>query len=254
VIPQDSALARVVASLSAAIASGGMQPGRDHHDQRSVMRSLRELLTRMNFTRFRRSYPRSVFVVGANEVTTEFVRSTSCTHIAEIGVFEGYTSLEFARFLNGRGELHVFDFEDRVDTVVGRLRDHGFSNVRGFGCTHKLLDSYNWSLAYLIAEHSEPIYDYVFLDGAHTWAIDALTFFLVDRLLKPGGYLDFDDYQWSLGESPSLNPRVFPLTKRLYSNEQIEACQVKMIVDLLVRRDNRYREVVQNKIFQKIDK
>jgi predicted O-methyltransferase YrrM len=192
-------------------------------------------------------------VAGANQETIEFVRATSCTHIAEFGVFEGYTSLEFARFLDGRGELHVFDFEDRVAAVIGKLRQHGVLNVRGFGCTHKLLDSYNWSLARLLSEHSGPIYDYVFLDGAHTWAIDALTFFLVDKLLKPGGYIDFDDYEWSLRESPSLNPGVFPLIERLYSDEQIDACQVKMVVDLLVRRDTRYREVLRNKIFQKVD-
>jgi hypothetical protein len=41
-------------------------------------------------------------------------------------------------------------------------------------------------------------HDYVFLDGAHTFAIDALTFFLTDRLLKIGGHFDFDDYSWKL--------------------------------------------------------
>src|ERR1051325_11408273 len=109
------------------------------------MSFVRELLTKVNLPRFGRSYPTEVCVAGANEVTIEFVRSTSCTHIAEFGVYEGYTSVEFARFLNGAGELHVFDYEDRVSRVVERLKGHGFSNVRGFGCTHKLLDSYNWS-------------------------------------------------------------------------------------------------------------
>ena len=39
-----------------------------------------------------------------------------------------------------------------------------------------------------------PIFDYVFIDGAHTWMLDALAFLLVDRLLRVGGYVDFDDY------------------------------------------------------------
>ena len=121
-----------------------------------------------------------------------------------------------------------------------------------FGCSYKLLDSYNWMLAQQIQRHSGPIYDYVFLDGAHTFAIDALAFVLVDRLLNVGGYVDFDDYDWTLAASPSLGPRVFPLTQRLYPVDQIEAQQVRMIIDVLVRRDPRYREVVPNKIFQKI--
>lgn len=104
----------------------------------------------------------------------------------------------------------------------------------------------------LLASQTAPIYDYIFLDGAHTWAVDALTTFLADRLLRPGGYLDFDDYDWSLGNSPTLKPSAFPLTKKLYTDEQIAAKQVKMVVELIVRRNPSYREVVPNKIFQKI--
>jgi hypothetical protein len=115
-----------------------------------------------------------------------------------------------------------------------------------------LRDSYDWALAKVIESNPDPIYDYMFLDGAHDWAIDALATLLCDRLLKVGGYLDFDDYGWTLRGSPALNPKAFPLTAKLYTNEQIEAQQVKMVVDLLVRRDPHYREVVKNKIFQKI--
>ena len=156
------------------------------------------------------------------------------------------------KFLNGEGELHLFDYEDRVTDVATTLKAAGFHNIRMFGSSYKLLDSYSWSLAKVLEQNAEPIYDYVFLDGAHTWAVDALTTFLVDRLLKAGGYLDFDDYDWTLSESPSLNPQVFPLTGKLYTGEQIAAKQVKMIVDLIMRRDSRYREVVPNKVFQKM--
>jgi predicted O-methyltransferase YrrM len=201
----------------------------------------------------RGNYPREVAVSAPNHVTIEFIKRTECRSIAEIGIFKGHTSLEFARFLNGNGELHLFDYEDRVKDVANTLAGAGFHNVRTFGSSYKLLDSYNWSLAtLLLQQNSKPIYDYVFLDGAHTWAVDALTTFLADRLLKIGGYLDFDDYDWTLGDSPSLNPKVFPLTSKLYTGEQIAAKQVKMIVDLIIRRDLRYREVVPNKIFQKM--
>lgn len=160
--------------------------------------------------------------------------------------------MEFAKFLNGEGELHLFDYEDRVRSVAIALEHAGFRNVRVFGSSYKLLDSYNWSLAKLLEKNAGPIYDYVFIDGAHSWAVDALTAFLADRMLKVGGYLDFDDYDWTFGASPSCNPSVFPLTRKLYTAEQIESKQVKMIVDLIIRRDPRYQEVVANKIFQKL--
>lgn len=103
----------------------------------------------------------------------------------------------------------------------------------------------------ILREHPEPIYDYVFIDGAHTWAHDALAFLVIDRLLKPGGYVDFDDYHWTLADSPSLNPQVFPKTAEWYTRDQIEAKQVKLVVDLLVRRDDRYEEVLADKVFRK---
>jgi predicted O-methyltransferase YrrM len=199
-----------------------------------------------------RNYPKSLAVAAANAVTVEFVRQSGCSRIAEIGAYHGDTSVEFAKYLNGNGELHIFDRAEYVEHTLRRLREAGHTNVRGFSSSGRLLDSYNWTLGRLLAEHRGPIYDYVFLDGAHTWAIDGFAALLADRLLKVGGHLDFDDYHWNLVGSPCLNPRVFPLTARLYTDEQMEAFQVQMIVDVLIRPDPRYKEVVANKIFQKI--
>lgn len=109
--------------------------------------------------------------------------------------------------MNGSGELHLFDFYDRVEEVRKKIEADGFKNVRAFGSTYKLLNSYNWHLAKLIEQHSAPIYDYVYLDGAHTFAIDALTFFLCDQLLKLGGHIDFDDYDWTLASTPLVTRR-----------------------------------------------
>jgi predicted O-methyltransferase YrrM len=199
----------------------------------------------------RANYPRELAVSAPKHETIEFIKCTNCRFIAELGVYKGHTSLEFARFLDGEGELHLFDYEDRVTDVANTLAIAGFSNFRVFGSSYRLLDSYNWSLARLLQENKAPIYDYVFLDGAHTWAVDALTAFLADSLLKVGGYLDLDDYYWTLKASPSLNARVFPLTGKLYTDDQMAAEQVRMIVDLVIRRTGRYRELVPNKIFQK---
>lgn len=199
----------------------------------------------------RSRYPRQVAVSSSNDATLDFIRQTSCRSIAEIGIYKGHTTLALAEFLNGEGELHIFDYEDRVEDVEQKVRAAGFSNIRAFGSSYKLLDSYNWNLGKLLEKHKAPIYDYIFIDGAHTWAVDALTTFLADQLLKPGGYLDFDDYEWTLEQSPSLKPSAFPLTGKLYTAEQISTKQVKMIIDIIVRRNSCYREVVPNKIFQK---
>lgn len=198
------------------------------------------------------NYPRQVNVTGANTATLDFIKSTDCKMIAEVGIYKGHTSIEIADILNGEGELHLFDYHDRVQEVAEAINAKGHNNVKTFGCSYKTLDSYNWPLAKLLRENEKPIYDYVFIDGAHTFAVDALAFVIADRLLKVGGYMDFDDYDWTLNSSPTLNPGVFPITGKMYTDEQIKSRQVKMVIDLFVRRSENYKEVVENKIFQKI--
>lgn len=200
----------------------------------------------------RGNYPGAVAVDEPNRATLDFLRATNCRMIAEVGIYRGHTSREIATWLEGEGELHLYDFYDVTERVAGELRSAGHDNIREFPNSYKYLDSYNWSLAKTYEANPEPIYDYVFIDGAHTFAIDALATVLADRLLKPGGYIDFDDYVWTLGGSPSLRPELFELTGQMYTREQIDTKQVKMIVDLLIRRDGRYEEVVPDKIYQKV--
>lgn len=188
---------------------------------------------------------------SANRKTVDFLKSSGCRYVAEFGILRGATSLEIAKYLGGYGSLWLFDFEYNVNYVMQILAKHGFANVQGYGCSTKPLDSYNWPLMKILERNPSPVWDYVFIDGAHTWNVDALTFLLADRLLHVGGFIDFDDYHWSLAISPTLNPEVFPPTAELYTDEQIEERQVKKIIDILVRRDSRYIEVVPRKIFQK---
>jgi hypothetical protein len=182
----------------------------------------------------------------------DFLASTNCRTIAEIGVDRGATSEAILGWLDGRGILHLFDYEDRLSPVAERLRGKGLTSFVTHGNSRRALDSYNWSLMKLLRDTQAPLFDYVYLDGAHTWAIDALAFFLIDRLLKPGGYIDFDDYNWTIDRSPTINPRVLPHIREKYSDEQIQTTQVALIFELLVRPSGSYEEVLPNKIFRKI--
>jgi len=209
-------------------------------------------------------YPKNIIAGGFGEEynigTIDFIMHQSgfsevldkrTLNFAEVGIWKGGTSYKLAEFLENKGTLYLFDYTDSVNYVIDRLNEKGFNNIKGFGSTQKYLDSYNWELGKLIAGTNHPIFDYVFLDGAHTWAIDALAFFLLDRLVKVGGYIDLDDYNWSLKGS-SLDPEKIPETELLYTKEQIESKQIKMIIDTLILTSNNYIEVVKNKIYKKI--
>jgi predicted O-methyltransferase YrrM len=199
-----------------------------------------------------RAFPDSDLKVdGPNLATVAFFAGTGCRSFAEIGVYRGDTALAVAELLGGRGQIHLFDYADRVAGAEARLRAAGHANVTAHPNSRRLLDSYNWSLMRVLREADSPVFDYVFIDGAHTWAHDALAFLLIDRLLSPGGYVDFDDYRWSLRTSPSMNPQAFPDVEELYTGEQIDSHQVALVVDLLLRRSDGYEEVVENKVFRK---
>jgi len=198
-------------------------------------------------------YPTGKLCVNkADRETVETFKASGATVFAELGIYRGHTTEAIASHLAGEGEIHLFDYEDMVQDLAGRLRASGYDNVVCHGNSRKAMDSYNWSLMKLLEQHEQPIFDYVFIDGAHTWGVDALAFFLVDKLLRVGGHVDFDDYKWSLAISPSQNPTAFPATAKMYTPEQIAVPQVAKIVDLIVKRDERYEEIVPNKIFKKL--
>jgi hypothetical protein len=178
-------------------------------------------------------------------------RDRKLLKFAEFGVWKGATTGQLARFLNSEGELHLFDYEDTVVELKKKLVEAKYTNVTAWGSSYRYLDSYNWSLRLILENHRGLSFDFIFLDGAHTWAVDALTFLLCDLLLNVGGYIDFDDYGWRLRGS-SLDPARVPVTADLYTEEQIDDLQVKAIVDLLVRRHGNYREIVKNRLFQKV--
>lgn len=169
--------------------------------------------------------------------------------IAELGTWNGGTAAQLAGFLANRGELHLFDYADIVEPVAAQLRDAGCRNVIAWSNTRKLLDSYCWSLRRLMLERPGLRFDYVYIDGAHTWAVDGFAFLLCDMLLKPGGFIELDDYHWTLANS-SLDPRRVPETAALHTEEQIATRQVRDIVELLAWGRG-YAEVTPQRVYRK---
>jgi predicted O-methyltransferase YrrM len=98
-------------------------------------------------------------------------------------------------------------------------------------------NSFTWELKRMLESADPPQFDFVFLDAGHTWDVTGLAFFLVDRLLRPGGWLLFDDLNWSVSKSASVSAARWT---QAMSQEERESCQVEAVFDLLVARDKRY--------------
>lgn len=195
-----------------------------------------------------KTYPDELNVFGPNELTLAWIKKTAPQHVAEFGVYRGHTTLEIARLLGPGATLDLFDFEDVAEKVASEARAISSCIVRAHGNSYKIRDSYTWSLKKLLESPNPPRWDYVFLDGAHTWDVDGFAFLLCDLLLAPGGYMDFDDYHWRIADSPSLGS--FPLTAECYTEAQTHDKQVAAIVELLVKRKG-YTVEQPEKIFRK---
>ena len=186
---------------------------------------------------------------GTISAVKEFFSADAEIHYGELGIYQASTAESVLKGFSN-SQVYLFDFDNAIKAAQKRLKEYS-PRVRYFGNSHRHLDSYNWNLMKLYVESKHtPVFDYIFLDGAHTFAVDALAFFLSDKLLKPGGYLDFDDYNWRLLGS-SLDPKKVPIIADQYTDEQIRSRQVKILVEHYVRTDSRYTQVVPNKVFQK---
>lgn len=96
--------------------------------------------------------------------------------------------------------------------------------------------TYNWRLMKFLESETRPQFDFVYLDGAHNWCTDGFAFFLVDRMLAPGGMIIFDDLDWT------YEGHDWDWLKEMPEEERTTA-QVRKIVDLLVRDHADYDEI-----------
>lgn len=168
--------------------------------------------------------------------------------ICEVGIGIGATTVELCRRLANRGRLHLFDFEDRLTDLGADLDELGFTNVVLHANTRRRYDSYNWSLGTILQQRRQAgddpaLFDFVFLDGGHAFHHDAPAALLLKELLKPGGIILLDDYDWSFAVSPTMNPQKNPDIRLDYTDAQIETPHVRLICDLFFDHDPAYRKV-----------
>ena len=169
----------------------------------------------------------------------DFLKSNDLSNILELGFAHGVSSCYFASILKDMGKGHLVT----IDNTTAKTRDPNIeqllekTELEEFVTYYFESTSYNWRLMKLIEENDEPIFDFCYIDGAHDWNNDGFAFLLVDKLLKPGGWILFDDYDWSFSSSPSMknSPRVLAMSK-----EEQETPQIKKVFDVLVKNHPDY--------------
>ncbi len=131
----------------------------------------------------------------------------------ELGSAHGVSAAYIAAALeaNGHGHLTTVDhagaaFDPSPQEVLARAGlEHRVTIVHAHS-------SYNWFLKQEVERASDqagncaPVYDFCYLDGSKNFNIDGLAVVLVEKLLRPGGWLLMDDLEWTYEHNPWILP------------------------------------------------
>lgn len=173
-------------------------------------------------------HPQAIFM-------RDFIVKHECRDILEIGFYHGKSSAYFAAILEdlGRGHLVTIDLE------TARQREPNIERVLAtLDLTHRVTPvyserSYTWEMGKLIRATPRPQFDLCYFDGDHLWDGTGFGFMLVDMLLRPGGWIIFDDLKWTLEKAMKDHPKI-PRKWRACSEDERATPAVRMVFDLLV--------------------
>lgn len=172
---------------------------------------------------------------------SEFIRKHNIRNILELGFRYGVSTCYMAATLQeiGGGHITTIDLEVVRDPTPNILELLAKCGLKGYVDVFFEPSSYNWRLMKLLEEDPSPRYDFCYLDGAHDWFVDGFAFFLTDRLLRPGGWIIFDDMNWTYAQSPAL--RDSQKVKNMPAEERTTP-QVRKVYELLAKTHPSYGE------------
>ena len=148
-------------------------------------------------------------------IVYDHLRRTGARDVLDIGTCFGASAgyLAAAVLANGGGRVTTVD-SSQFDSVTP-AKETVESNLAACG-VRELVDivriphsSYAWWLKEQVeartdeAGNCSPAYDFVYLDGAKSLTIDGVSVVLIERLLRPGGWLLLDDLDWTFDYNPT---------------------------------------------------
>lgn len=163
---------------------------------------------------------------------TDFILQNQCRSVLELGFRHGVSTCYIAGALDelGGGNVTTIDlavaqtFEPNIEQLLSKLGLEKYVSI------YYEPSSYLWRLMKMLEESSEPLFDLCYIDGAHSWYADGFAFFLVDRLLKPNGWIILDDLDWTFADGMPHDENV----KKMPA-EMSQTPQVRKIYELLVK-------------------
>ena len=181
------------------------------------------------------------------ELLYNFIVEHKPAECLELGFAHGVASCYIAAALDeiGAGRLTAVDLLDadwRKPSIEDLLSRAG---LQRYVTVVRERTTYNWFLKKKIEENSsskgcEPVYDFCFIDGPKNWNVDGLAFFLVDKLLRPGGWILFDDLYWTYGAKGG--EQTDGISHRTMGEDELNTPHIDLVFRLLVQQHPDYSE------------
>ena len=183
-----------------------------------------------------------------------FVSENKPARILELGFAHGVSACVMAAALQECGSTAKIDAVDLFpakqwqDSLVSIEALSSKAGLSEFIEIHRESKSYTWWLkkkieAFASQAMTEP-YDFVFIDGAHNWTIDTAAFFLSEKLLNTGGWMLFDDLNYTYQHMIEKDGRSETAGVSHYdmSEDELREPHVRLIFELLVKNHERFGE------------
>ena len=181
---------------------------------------------------------------GCAERIDAFICEHRFANILELGFAHGKSSAVIAATLRdlGRGHLVTIDrvqaqdMRPNIDEVLAAL------DLTAWVTVHYESRSYTWRLMRMLQDRPYPVFDFCYIDGAHSWDADGFAFLLVHRLLMRNGWVLFDDLDWTYRSMEARYGGNVPAWLRRIPEEERNTRQVRKVWELLVKRHPEYGE------------
>lgn len=176
---------------------------------------------------------------GQAQRITDFIVEHKLSSIIELGVFHGSSTCFMVNAISDvEGSKIVAIDKERARTMDPNVEDllkkldlHDKLEI------HYEPNSYLWRLMKMLEEDPTPRFDLCYLDGAHNWFVDGFAFFLVNKLLKPGGWIIMDDLEFRYDKSEGLRGTE---TLANMPKDEKECPQLRKVYELLVKTQPGY--------------
>jgi len=176
----------------------------------------------------------------------EMISRQRPAQVLELGIAHGTATCYMAAALEeiGEGRITAVDLEgaEFQPSAEEQLERCGLAR---FAQVVRMQTGYSWFLHDEIRRQTaerecRPKYDLCVIDGPKNWTIDGGAFFLVDKLLNPGGWIIFDDYGWTYaGQGREATDGI---THRELSQPEQTTPQIREVFELLVVPHRNYSQ------------